>query len=289
MFVIFPLGHDQEVYSQPWLTYGLIAACCLVFVWQSSAQDHALSELDAQLFGVARYLDEVPEARISPSVADQLPAQLRGPAFELTAATDDDPDVDFELEDQLLAAGDALRRVPTLRLGYVPADGGVGRMVTSMFAHGGWMHLIGNMVFLLLTGAVIECFWRPAAFVGLYLLAGVAGALAHRLVDPTSAVPLVGASGAIAGLMAAFLLGHARTRIRLGYFVWFFFAIRAGAFVVPALVVIPLWAAQQVFYLWLEPTDGVAYAAHVGGFLAGVAATFGARHLRWIATDAGRA
>jgi tetratricopeptide (TPR) repeat protein len=97
-------------------------------------------------------------------------------------------------------------------------------------------------------------------------VAGVVAALAHKLANPTSMMPMVGASGAIAGAMGAFLVSYARTRIRFVY--WLF--LRPGTFTAPAYVMLPLWLVTQVLWGLVDAGDGVAYWAHVGGFVFGL-------------------
>jgi membrane associated rhomboid family serine protease len=143
-------------------------------------------------------------------------------------------------------------------------------LVTSMFLHGGWGHLLGNMLYLWIFGDNVEDRFGRLAFVVFYLAAGIIGALAQIMIDPTSKMPSLGASGAISGVLGAYLIMFPRKRVRV---LLFFFVID-----VPALVVIGLWAVTQFvngFGMLAAPTaqtgGGVAYMAHVGGFVAGVA------------------
>jgi membrane associated rhomboid family serine protease len=156
-----------------------------------------------------------------------------------------------------------------------------------MFAHGGWMHLIGNMILLLLLGGIIEGFWHPIAYVALYLGAGLVGVITHHLADPASTIPMVGASGAIAGLISAILIGFARTRIRMGWVIFLLVFIRFGSFQMPAWVAAPIWGALQIFSFWSGGDGGVAYGAHVGGFVFGLLFALFADRMDWIARDAG--
>jgi hypothetical protein len=154
-------------------------------------------------------------------------------------------------------------------------------MFTSLFMHGGFFHLFGNMIFLFLTGSVIECFWGRARFLSLYFVSGVVATLTFQVFHSDSYTPLVGASGAIAGLMGAFLIGHPKTKVRFGYIVWFFFIPKMGTFTVPAWGALIAWIVQQVVFAFVGLAgggDGVAYWAHVGGFAVGAAAAFGMKH-----------
>lgn len=156
-----------------------------------------------------------------------------------------------------------------------PLDGGpvspTVTLITCMFAHGGLAHLVGNMWFLWLYGDNVEDAFGPVRFVVFYLACGVVGALAHGWVDPGSEVPVVGASGAISGVIGAYLLIWPRANIRVFY--WLFVFI--GTVHVPAFFVLGLWFAEQLYALpdALAGLGGVAIAAHLAGFVTGLALT----------------
>ena len=143
-------------------------------------------------------------------------------------------------------------------------------ILTAMFMHAGWMHIIGNMVFLWAFGPEVEDAMGPLWYLAFYLLSGLAASLAQTAMMPNSTVPNLGASGAIAGVMGAFLVTYPRDRIRtvllLGWFTRITF--------IPAALLIGLWFMIQLFSQVGAVADaqsggGVAYAAHVGGFLFG--------------------
>ena len=143
-------------------------------------------------------------------------------------------------------------------------------ILTAMFMHGGWMHIIGNMVFLWAFGPEIEDAMGPVRYVAFYLLGGVVAFLAQVAAMSSSTVPNLGASGAIAAVMGAFLITYPRDRIRtlllLGWFV--------TVTVIPAAVLIGIWFLIQLFsqagsVVEAQSGGGVAYMAHVGGFVFG--------------------
>jgi membrane associated rhomboid family serine protease len=144
--------------------------------------------------------------------------------------------------------------------------------LTSMFLHGSWPHIIGNSLFLWVFGNNVEDSMGRVRFVFFYLLCGLVAAGAHVLVDPRSPLPTVGASGAISGVMGAYLILYPRVRVKMLF--WFFFFIRV--FLVPAWLVLLWWFALQVIegLPQLRPVEtlrgGTAVWAHVGGFVAGV-------------------
>ncbi len=144
-------------------------------------------------------------------------------------------------------------------------------LVTSMFLHGGWMHLIGNMWFLWLFGDNMEDQLGHLRFAGFYLLAGLAAAALQIAADPGSGLPMVGASGAIAGVMGGYLLLFPKARVD----VLFIFLIFFRVFPIPAWIVLGFWFGAQLVSGAVTPSDagGVAYWAHAGGFLGGLVLT----------------
>ena len=155
----------------------------------------------------------------------------------------------------------------------IPADVAAGRhwitILSAMFMHAGWMHIIGNMVFLWAFGPEIEEAMGRFRYLIFYLLSGLAASLAQVLAMTSSTVPNLGASGAIAGVMGAFLITYPRDQIRtLVLFGWF-----ARITLIPAALLIGLWFVIQLFSevgaVASVQSGGVAYMAHVGGFIFG--------------------
>jgi membrane associated rhomboid family serine protease len=144
-------------------------------------------------------------------------------------------------------------------------------VLTSMFLHGSWMHLLGNMWFLWLFGNNIEDSMTRPRFVAFYLLAGLGAALAQVFADPSSAVPMVGASGAISGVMGAYLVLFPRVKVYTLVPLGFIMTNMA----LPAWAMLIYWTVLQVAggvtSIFAEQSGGVAFWAHVGGFVAGVA------------------
>ncbi len=143
-------------------------------------------------------------------------------------------------------------------------------VVTSMFMHGGWLHLIGNMWFLWVFGNNIEDSMGHTRFIVFYLLCGVAAAATQMLVDPQSAVPMVGASGAISGVMGAYILLYPRVRVHTLVTLGFFLT----TVTLPAYVMLGYWFVLQLLLgavgLASRMQGGTAFWAHVGGFIAGL-------------------
>jgi membrane associated rhomboid family serine protease len=142
-------------------------------------------------------------------------------------------------------------------------------LLTSMFMHGGWMHIIGNMIYLWAFGPEIEDAMGPGRFLAFYLGGGLVAMLAQVASDPTSRIPVLGASGAIAAVMGAFIVTYPRDRIKTVLFFFVFFRV---AFI-PAAFLIGFWFLMQVLNLGAVAQvrgGGVATLAHVAGFLFGV-------------------
>ena len=140
-------------------------------------------------------------------------------------------------------------------------------LLTSMFLHGGWMHLIGNMWFLWIFGNNVEDSMGHGRFLLFYLLCGFAAAAVQTVADPSSIIPMVGASGAIGGVMGAYIVLYPRVHVHMLVFLGFFVTTIA----VPAFFMLGYWFVLQLFSGWLSNTaeGGVAFWAHVGGFVAG--------------------
>src|SRR5256712_13292048 len=143
-------------------------------------------------------------------------------------------------------------------------------LFTSMFMHGGWMPLLGNMLFLFIFGDNVERAFGRLKYLAFYLVCGVIASLAQVYSDPNSVIPSLGASGAISGVLAAYLVMFPRNPIRVLILLRIIPWIIEG----PAVVMIGPWAALQFLNAFSGQTDGVAYLAHVGGFIAGIVLAF---------------
>jgi membrane associated rhomboid family serine protease len=166
------------------------------------------------------------------------------------------------LVDQALGCGD----VPTDQSDTVLT------IFTSMFMHGGFLHIIGNMLFLWIFGNNVEDAMGPIRFVAFYLLGGVAALAGQVAVDPNAAIPTIGASGAVAAVLGGYIRLYPRARVLTLIFIIFFVTIVE----LPALLMLGLWFVQQVYFGAVglsEPVGeggGVAYWAHIGGFVFGL-------------------
>lgn len=139
-------------------------------------------------------------------------------------------------------------------------------VLTSMFLHGGWLHLIGNMLYLWIFGDNIEDALGHVRYVAFYVICGIAAAFAHAFADPASIIPTVGASGAIAGVLGGYLVLHPRQPVLVLF-------LGRMLMHLPAWIVLGSWIGLQLISGWIDQGGqggGVAWWAHVGGFVAGV-------------------
>jgi len=179
-----------------------------------------------------------------------------------------------------------------LNYGLIPADfnsdplGNSLRLLTSLFLHGGIAHLVGNMLFLWIAGDNVEDRLGHVGYLAFYLLAGVVANLGHVMMAAgrAASTPCVGASGAIAGVLGAYMLWFPRRRIRLWYLVFFFM----GTVSVPSVYVIGFWFLEQLYLgtSQMAYSAGVAYWAHIGGFIFGALVVFSFKFAKaWDATS----
>jgi membrane associated rhomboid family serine protease len=143
---------------------------------------------------------------------------------------------------------------------------GIITIFTSMFMHAGWAHILGNMLYLWIFGDNVEDRFGHVKFLIFYLICGVAATFAQMMMDPYSNIPNLGASGAIAGVLAAYLVLFPGQRVRV-LLVNFIIPL-------PAIIVIGFWFVLQIFSQFSGSADGVAYMAHIGGFAAGLVMAF---------------
>lgn len=180
----------------------------------------------------------------------------------------------FSSDQQLVAVLQQISVVPVLAAPAPFAAATLGDVLRSMFLHGGWAHLLGNMLYLYLFGDNVEDRFGHLLFLLLYLGSGYVAAMAQVAMDPTSEIPLIGASGAIAGVLGSYLVFFPAVRVRgiipLGFFGWFAEW--------PAWIVLLLWFGLQLFNGFASlgmPSGqgGVAFFAHIGGFVFGALMT----------------
>ena len=279
--MIFPISHEnQEVNRLPWVTFAIILICVTahIFISRSMSVIHVRGrEAATQMM---RYLAEHPYLELSPEFVDALEIsdsdleKLREMLPDVPPP--EDPRVQDEEQqrlDELIGKILSLREsVPYRRWGLSPNKISFPGLITHIFIHGGWLHLMGNLLFLYLTGPFVEDLWGRWIFLIFYLLIGILSGLMFCAHYPHITGPLIGASGAIAGVMGAFLLHFWKTRIRFAYFFAFFLT---GTFKAPAWLMLPLWMAMELLNAGTMDQitggkgGGTAHWAHVWGFVFG--------------------
>ena len=183
---------------------------------------------------------------------------------------EDPGELQLEMDTLCQQYGDEVKGSLLRTYAYVPAAPHVISYLTSMFLHGGWLHLIFNMWFLWLAGTILEDTWGRVIYPGFYLLCGLLATVVHGVVNSGSLTPALGASGAIAGLMGAFLVRFPKTKIRMMWAFFFGFRLWRYKFNAPAYALLPLWLAQELLSgMFTGESGGVAHWAHIGGFAAG--------------------
>jgi membrane associated rhomboid family serine protease len=284
MFFIFPIGHERETVRRlPWVTIAIIVANIAIFVGVGLGGGRAERRFAERLSAAMKYWSEHPYLAVPPSLtSDHLTPQdrkqlnLMREAFKHIAPQD--PSELRRQQDELnrlAAVAVAVQREhPLLQWGLVPRHPTPSAFLKSMFMHAGWLHLLTNMFFLFLVGPAVEDAYGRPLFAALYLGGGVVASLVHIAAFPASEAPLVGASGAIAVTMGAFMVRFARARMR--FFYWVFYILR-GTFSAPAWLMLALWLLQQIFFASMTAASGagVAYFAHAGGFIFGALVALG--------------
>jgi len=296
MFLIIPVGHESnEVRRLPWVTFGIMAICLVVHIFLSMEVGTKQNQLQSTAEELVQYYFTHPYLELNPEIKklmlsggdeERLDAMLA--AYRQMVPRPDRQTVTEEQEklDQLGAALlGFLDDFPYRKWGYIPADRSLLALLTYMFIHGGWLHLLGNLLLLYITGPFIEDLWGRPIYAAFYLTMGALSALMYASHYPSFTGPLIGASGAIAGVMGAFLINFYKTKINFFYWIGFFFR---GTFEAPAFVMLPLWLLLEFFNANVIDSiqaegsggSGVAHWAHVWGFVFGVLVAVGLKYLK---------
>jgi membrane associated rhomboid family serine protease len=295
--ILIPIGHEESsTRRKPWITFGVMIACALAFFLSGQADIGAGDDeiaIDTRFTEAYEYYLSHPYLELDPEfekiafpgqsaaeVVEEYQDFMGEYAWKPSSTTV--LSMEQEVLDGLTAkALESLNSHPLVRWGLIPSDMSLITVVTHMFLHGGWLHLLGNMLILYLAGPFIEDVWGRPLYLAFYLVSGFAAALIYIVFNSGSNIPMIGASGAIAGVMGAFLVRYKNTKLRFFYMIGLFWR---GTFTAPALVMLPLWFGEQLFYALMvgslgdEHGGGVAYWAHVGGFVFGFGAALAMKH-----------
>ena len=296
--LIIPLTGNISKKNPPVVTIGVIVVCCFVyFVIQST--DRTRSE-EAEKFylnsGLAKievsayltYLAATKQDKGAEALANKEKLSREVLLAYCQRLFMDSQFLHRLLHDEIITPGRAgypewkklrreydgmLSRVVAVAYGFKPASPSYVSAVTHMFLHGSFLHLLGNMIFLWLVGCALELGYGRLLYTAMYLLTGLLAVGLFSLVYATSIMPLIGASGAIAGLMGAYTLLYGLRKIKIFYSVGFYFNYTQ----VPALILLPLWIANECFQLRFSGPSQVAYVAHLGGLVSGALLGFMSR------------
>jgi membrane associated rhomboid family serine protease len=296
--LIIPAENTVNWKRPPWVTLGLMLACLLVFLFYQGGDS------GKQQQAVERYLEQNLQTLEAPAYEDYLQRQIRfegaanrvhdlqqfqelqaedNPYWLATRLLMDREFYQYLLENQSVLWAPAQRaywneaRIPieenyidqlsAFQLGLVPASPSLYTLITYQFLHGGWGHIIGNLVFLFLLGFTVEKALGAGRFLLAYLGCGMLSGLVFTAFSSGSHIPLVGASGSISGLMGMYVAIYGLRKIRFFYFLGVYF----NYFRAPALAILPVWVGKEVYDYWFAGATGIAYMAHAGGLMAGAA------------------
>ncbi|MEM8961905.1 MAG: rhomboid family intramembrane serine protease [Acidobacteriota bacterium] len=281
--MLIPIGHDEDgVRRLPWVTITIIVICVALHVVDTFQVRDLAEDAQEAYYEAIRYYNERPYLD-PPEQLDVAPPAMWGigSAEQFDAAMDELGPSRTEqrreqqrLEELVQAWLDKQNDHPAWSRGVVPGDFQPLTLLTSMFTHADWSHLLFNMFFLWLVGPPLEDIWGRPFFAGFYILAGVVGSVIWIAAHPQSMSPLIGASGAIAGVMGAFAVRYWKTKMKIFYFFWIILRIFTGVFEAPAWVVLGMWFAGEVFNTLIASAfgvdSGVAFLVHVAGFVVGL-------------------
>lgn len=268
--MIIPIGHGGDVRRIPYITLAIITVNIILFFLTSSRvnQDNVvvMQKYYTYFTVVAEWMTEGSGESVIDlyNNPDELERQLQNPEIDESSpyykrVMSAKRDYDEAMNDHIF-----------FKLGVSRKNINIVRLLSAMFTHADIFHLVGNMWFLLLLGANIEDTYGRLNFLVFYMVSGFVSSGIFLMTQASDTLPLIGASGAIAGLMGVFMVRRFKTKIK---FFYFFFPVRPlfGTFRLMAGIVLPLWFVQQVFEANAESGSGVAFMAHIGGFLFGLA------------------
>ena len=293
--LIIPLTGSLSKKNPPIVTIGIVAVCCFVFfvIQSGDRRKHEQAQefyfesglYKIELYAYFTYLSTTRQDKRAEALAAKqnwsrqaivvwYQRMMQDAEFQAKLLNDEiirgEQQGFSEWKQLRIHYEDILSRVVAVRYGFRPAFPTYFTPFTYMFLHGGFGHLLGNMIFLWLVGCALELGCGRVFYAGLYLLTGVLAVGLYYVVYITNTAPLIGASGAIAGLMGAYTLLYGRRKIKVFYSLGFYFNYTR----VPAVVLLPLWIGNECFQLFFGGASEVAYVAHLGGLASGAVLGF---------------
>lgn len=294
--MIIPLDHENSTVRRlPWITFAIMAICLIVHIIVSIDLNKREKELEIAAREFLEYYVQYPFLELDPEILNLIFGErLAEQAKEQIEILREEASREVHLfqerrQEELNQLSQKLKTVivniPYRKYGFIPVKRSFLALLTYMFIHSGWFHLIGNLLFLYVTGPFIEDVWGRPIYTAFYLIMGVGSALMFAQHYPDFAGPLIGASGAVAGVMGAFLILYWRTKIRFLFILIPLIFIR-GTFKAPAWLMLPLWFLLEFFNAKVmdainpQGGGGVAHWAHVWGFVFGVVAAVGMKYFK---------
>lgn len=283
--IIIPLSGSFSWCKLPVITILIIIINCVVFfTLQSNDQAYYQKAADFYMSSGLAQIEITYYIRYSEAETEHRPKQQEVNKKELARwyvkMQRDDNFITQLLNDKIITPQDPqydhwkklradydslLERVSSFKYGFIPARQNVMTVFSHMFLHGSFMHLLGNMIYLWFVGCVLELGFGRVSYIFLYLLGGIFAVEAFYLFRMDSMIPLIGASGAIAGLMGAYTVAYGKRKINIFYSLGFYFNYTRVA----AIILLPLWLINEVFQLIYFSSSNVAYMAHIGGLTGG--------------------
>ena len=294
--MLIPIGHESSTVRRlPWVTFFILASCFIIHILvtldlkkrekdlENAAREflgyymeHPYLELDSEA------LNLIFGERLTEQIQEQLDIIRQEAQRDVHLFKDQQQEELNQLSEKLKAI---IKNIPYRKYGFIPARQNFLALLTYMFIHSGWFHLLGNLLFLYLTGPFIEDVWGRPFYTAFYLIMGIGSALMFAQHYPELTGPLIGASGAIAGVMGAFLVRYWKTKIEFLFILFPLIFIR-WTFKAPAWLMLPLWFLLEFFNARVmdainpQGGGGVAHWAHVWGFVFGVVAALGVKYFR---------
>jgi membrane associated rhomboid family serine protease len=285
--MLIPIGQESNTVRRvPWVTFAIMGLCVIIHIFNMSA----ISEFEDKLFSIYSeiydyytshpYLELTNELKKTFLITEEKEEILKSMNADKSspAYTEEQREEEQAYLDNLVEELNYTKEnLPFFKFGLVPKKKTFVGLIGHMFLHVGWLHLLGNLLYLYLLGPFVEDAWGKPAYAVFYLGTGMLAALVFALHYPDSGVPMVGASGAISGVMGGFLIRYWHARIR--YFYMFSILVR-GTFTAPAWVMLPVGFIMELISASIVDSitpgggGGVAHWAHVWGFIFGIAGAF---------------
>ena len=281
MFFLIPIRSEKDTNKIPNLTIALIALNLVIWIFTSrivSSEFKQIGEIHERLMMIEAEYIQTAQSKYPDLFKNRDSLEIHKAFFEKNIIPQNS-----HIYKEWLSLYNKLQSLVNNtffhRWGFIPARLNFLKLLLSMFLHADIFHVFGNMLFLWIVGCNMEDDWGWPRFLGLYLLSGIAAGLFHTVFTPNMTVPCIGASGAVAGVMGAFLIQHFKTKIRFFYFFLFFIRPIYGTLKIWAGIVLPFWFLQELMFANSGLQSGTAHWAHVGGFIFGAVAVVLTKYL----------